>query len=290
MPRVKPSNTPVLRLTGLRVFRGRTDILSDVHWTVQPGEHWVILGANGSGKTSLLAALTAYLTPSAGTIELLGQRYGQSNWPALRRRVGLVSSALRQLLHDEEPAIEVVIGGRNAEIDIRDRPRPADVRVARKLLGMVDLRHAADRPWGFLSQGERQRVLIARALMARPEVLILDEPCAGLDPVARERFLMFLAELGRQPSPALVLVTHHVEEIVPIFRRALLLSGGRVAAAGPTREVVSSAVLSAAFGAPVRIRRSAGRYALSLAKERRQPRRPETPETWGLGGLPGPRP
>ncbi len=260
-----PDDAAVLRLTGLTVFRGATTILADVDWTVRSGEHWVILGANGSGKTSLLAALTAYLTPSGGSIELLGQLYGQSDWPALRRRVGLVSSALRQLIHEEEPASEVVIGGRRAAIDVRDRPRPADVRMARRLLELVAGLHLADRPWGVLSQGERQRILIARALMAQPSILILDEPCAGLDPVARERFLGFLATLGRQPAPALVLVTHHVEEILPVFRHALLLRDGRVAAAGPTRTVMSSPTLSEAFGAAVRLTRRGGRYRLQLA-------------------------
>ncbi len=264
MPRLIRPTTPVLQLTGLTVFRGQTTILSDVNWTVESGQHWVILGSNGSGKTSLLAALTAYLTPSGGTIDLLGERYGRANWPALRRRVGLVSSALRQLLHEEEPAIEIVIGGRRAEIDVRDRPRPADVRGARKLLETVGARHLADRPWGVLSQGERQRVLIARALMARPDLLILDEPCAGLDPVARERFLLFLTELGRSPSPSLVLVTHHVEEIVPVFAHALVLQAGRVAVAGPTREVVTSGVLSEAFEARVRVTVRKGHYSLAL--------------------------
>jgi iron complex transport system ATP-binding protein len=185
-----------------------------------------------------------------------------------------VSSALRQLFHEEEPALEVVIGGRLAAIDIRDRPRPTDVRAARKLLAAVEILPLANRPWGVLSQGERQRVLIARALMARPEVLILDEPCAGLDPVARERFLGFLSRLGRQPSPALILVTHHVEEIVPVFTRALVLQDGRVAAAGPTSRVVTSAILSQAFGTPLRVSRRGGAYGLRLAVT------PNSPPAW----------
>ncbi len=256
--------TPVLRISGLGAFRGRTTILSDVDWTVLPGEHWVILGANGSGKTSLLAALTGYFTPSAGELELLGERFGESDWPALRRRVGLVSSALRQLFHEDEPAAEVVVGGRYGTIDVRDAPRPADLREARRLLRLVDAPALADRPWAVLSQGERQRVLIARALMARPDLLILDEPCAGLDPVARERFLGFLQHLGSAPVPSLILVTHHVEEIVPAFRHALVLRAGRVAAAGPVDRVLRGPLLSHAFDARVRLHRRRGRYSLSV--------------------------
>jgi hypothetical protein len=144
----------------------------------------------------------------------------------LRRRIGLVSPALRHLLHDEEPALEVVIGGRYAAIDIRDEPKPRDVQQARGLLRAVGCLPLAKRPWAVLSQGERQRILIARALMAQPEVLILDEPCAGLDPVAREQFLALIAQLGRHARPTLLLVTHHVEEIVPAFRHALIPPSG----------------------------------------------------------------
>ncbi len=257
---------PVLRVSDLTVYRGRTVILDRISWTVEAGQHWVILGPNGSGKTSLLAALTAYLTPSGGTIEVLGEEFGNSDWPALRRRIGLVSPALRHLLHDDEPAIEVVIGGRYAAMDIRDKPKPRDVRLARRLLDGVGCLALAQRPWAVLSQGERQRVLIARALMARPDVLILDEPCAGLDPVAREHFLALIAQLGRDARPALLLVTHHVEEIVPVFRQALVLREGRILAAGPARDVLNSATLSQAFGTTIRLRRSRGRYTLTLPR------------------------
>jgi len=265
MPTI-PTLPPVLRVTDLTVFRGRTVILDRISWTVLPGEHWVVLGPNGSGKTSLLATLTAYLTPSAGTIEVLGQAFGRSDWPALRRRIGLVSPALRHLIHEEEPALEIVIGGRYASIDVRDRPRPRDVKEARELLYAVGCLELSQRPWAVLSQGERQRVQIARALMAHPDVLILDEPCAGLDPVAREQFLGLVADLGRQTRPALLFVTHHVEEIVPAFRHALLLREGRILAAGPTRTVLNGKRLSSVFDAPVRLSRLSGRYRLQVRR------------------------
>lgn len=264
MPPSAVTERPVLRVAHLSVTRGPVRILQDIHWTVAPGQHWVILGANGSGKTSLLAALTGYLTPTAGTLELLGHRYGHAHWPELRRRVGLVSSALRQWFHDDEPALEIVVGGRYATIDLRERLRPADIRQARALLSLVDAPSLADRPWAFLSQGERQRILIARGLMAQPDLLILDEPCAGLDPVARERFLDLVTRLGQRPHPALVLVTHHVEEITPVFQHALLLHAGRVAAAGPLKDILTSSSLSRIFGASLRLRQTHGRYTLRL--------------------------
>ena len=262
--------SPVLALTDLRIARGKTVILHDLSWRVERGEHWVILGANGSGKTSLLAALTAYLTPSSGTVELLGATYGRgADWRDLRRRVGLVSSSLRQMLPDDEPALLTVLSGKDAQIQFWGRrPNPAQRAEALACLGQVECAHLAERPWAVLSQGERQRVLIARGLMAHPALLILDEPCAGMDPVARERFLSFVERLGQRTdpeAPTLVLVTHHVEEIQPVFTHALLIREGRALAAGPTRAVLTSANLSATFGADLRLRRTRdGRWSLTL--------------------------
>jgi iron complex transport system ATP-binding protein len=255
--------TPILDVSGLRVERGSTRILRGVAWRVQPGEHWAILGANGSGKTSLLRTLTGYLTPTAGRVTVLGQVYGESDWPELRRRIGIVSNALTGSIPPEETALETVISGRFAQLDLWARVTRTDRTAARRLLASVGLGRLADRAWDLLSQGERQRVLIARALAARPELLILDEPCAGLDPVARDTFLRFVAGLARrQRGPALVLVTHHVEEIIPVFSRVLLLRRGQVLVAGPRRRVLNSANLSATFGARLRLSRHGGHTRL----------------------------
>lgn len=262
---------PVLAVQKLRVVRGRAIILRDVDWCVRPGEHWAILGANGSGKTSLLKALTGYLSPTAGEISLLGRRYGACDWRELRLRVGVVTSAFAASIPPAERAHETVESGKFAQLDLWHRTTPRDRRAARRWLRFVGLGALAEREWAYLSQGERQRVLIARALMARPELLILDEPCAGLDPVAREHFLAFLEQLARASrsrvarrpaAPALVLVTHHVEEITPGFTHALLLRRGEVLAAGPRGPVLTSANLSATFGAPLRVTRRGGRLRL----------------------------
>ncbi len=254
---------PILEVRDLTIRRGDVTILDGVSWAVQPGEHWVILGANGSGKTSLLSALTGYLSPTAGEVAVLGQVFGESDWRELRTRIGIVSSSVRQMMAEHEPALTTVISGKYAMIDYWGRVKSADRVAATRILRDVEAAYLADRPWAVLSQGERQRVLIGRALMAKPRLLILDEPCAGLDPVAREHFLSFIDRLGRRRhAPALLLVTHHVEEIVPVFSHALLLREGRVLGAGPKRPMLTSERISATFGESLRVERKAERYAL----------------------------
>jgi iron complex transport system ATP-binding protein len=265
LPRVKQAK-PILEISNLCIERGGTVILDNVNWRVQAGEHWVMLGANGSGKTSLLSALTGYLMPTAGEISLLGETYGQSDWRELRKQVGLVSSSVRQMMADDEPALETVASGKYAMIDFWGCVTRSEKAEAARLLKQVECEYLADRPWGVLSQGERQRVLVARALMAKPRILILDEPCAGLDPAAREHFLQFLQRIGSQSrgTPTLALVTHHVEEIMPVFSRVLILKSGRVLVSGKRGEVLNSKNLSVAFGARTRLRQRKNRVALTV--------------------------
>ena len=259
----------ILEVKNLRIERGGTTILDDVNWCVEPGEHWVILGPNGSGKTSLLSALTGYFMPTTGEIHVLGQTYGETDWRELRCRIGLVSSSIRQRMAEGEPALDAVITGRRAMIDLWGKVSATEQREARRILAQVECSHLAARPWRVLSQGERQRVLIGRALMARPKLLILDEPCAGLDPSAREHFLQFIERLGRRRNaPALVLVTHHVEEIMPVFSHALIMQAGRVLAAGRKNIVLTSSALSQAFGARTTLAKTARRYSLRVAPRR----------------------
>jgi len=255
---------PVIAVAGLRVVRDAT-ILERIDWQVEKGQHWAILGPNGSGKTSLLRALTGYLPATEGTISVLGETYGRSDWRELRKRIGIVSSSIYQMMSDGESALNAVLSGRYAQIGLWGEVAPAERREAVRILRRVECEYLRDRPWLHLSQGERQRVLIGRALMARPKLLILDEPCAGLDPAAREHFLQFLERLARgRGAPALVLVTHHTEEITPSFSHVLVLKGGRVAASGPKARTLNSKLLSDAFGVLVTIRRAHGRYLLSV--------------------------
>ena len=261
---------PVLEISNLRIESSGTTILDGVDWRVEPGQHWVILGANGSGKTSLLSALTGYLMPTAGEILLLGKTYGQSDWRELRKKIGLVSSSVRQMMADDEPALETVASGKYAMIDFWGLLLPADKNRAQKILRQIECEHLSNRLWGVLSQGERQRVLIGRALMATPRVLILDEPCAGLDPAAREYFLQFLQRLGRRKnSPTLILVTHHVEEIMPVFSHVLIMKNGKVLAAGEKSSVLKTKLLSIAFAARLQLEKLKNRYSLNVLPKSR---------------------
>jgi iron complex transport system ATP-binding protein len=260
----------ILNVSGLCVERGFVEILRGIDWSVRRGEHWVILGPNGCGKTSLLKAITGYLSPSSGEITVLGRTYGESDWRDLRLEIGIVTSALQASIPPAETALETVVSGRYAQLDLWTRPSPgvtADAKTWLRFVGGIPL---ARREWVHLSQGERQRILIARALMARPRLLILDEPCAGLDPVAREEFLGFVERVARRRGgPALVLVTHHAEEIMPAFTHALLLREGRVHRSGPRLRVITTRGLSGAFGSRVAVKRTRGRYRTTLGSPRR---------------------
>jgi iron complex transport system ATP-binding protein len=256
----------IISVRNLGVKRGETLILQDLSWEVGSGEHWTVLGANGSGKTSLLSCLTGYVTPSQGEVTVLDRRYGRSDWRELRKEVGLVSSSIRHLIRDEQTALEVAASGRNAELNLWHSPRGELQRSALEALEQVELGDLAGRPWRYLSQGERQRTLIGRALVARFRILILDESCAGLDPVAREKFLAFIQRLGQAVQTLnLIMVTHHVEEILPCFSRALILRAGRILAQGEARRVITSTVLSEAFDARVKVHRRGGRFALDIS-------------------------
>ncbi|MBE2212553.1 MAG: ATP-binding cassette domain-containing protein [Opitutaceae bacterium] len=256
----------ILDVRGLRIRRGDTQILRGLDWRVARGEHWVILGANGCGKTSLLSALTGYLSPTAGAVTVLGSTYGRTDWRELRKHVGFVSNALTRGIEPDEPALHVVASGPDAMLNLWHPPRGARRTRALTLLRAWGAGALAERPWGVLSQGERQRALIARALLGRPPLLLLDEPAAGLDPVAREHLLALVQlETQRHRGPSLVLITHHVEEIMPGFTHVLMLRRGEVVAAGPIATTLTPRNLAATFAAPIRLRRGRdGRWTLSL--------------------------
>jgi iron complex transport system ATP-binding protein len=252
-----------ISLRGVAVVRDGRAILDGIDWDVGPGERWAVLGPNGSGKTTLLHVAGMRLLPTRGVVEVLGARYGRTDARAMRRRVALVSAAMLRSLRPTLSAHDVVLTGRNAALEPWwHQYGAAEHDRADELLERWGLGEVADRDFGVLSDGERQRVLLARVLMGRPELLLLDEPAAGLDLGARERLVAQLGALAADPAAApLVLVTHHVEEIPVGATHAALLRGGRMLCAGPVDEVLRSDTVSACFDAPVTVTRTAGRFS-----------------------------
>jgi iron complex transport system ATP-binding protein len=244
---------------------GRT-ILSQVSWHVDRGQHWALVGANGAGKTTLLEIVCGTQWPTEGHVHVLGEDYGDIDLRDHRRRIGWFSTALEQKISRREAVRDLVTSGKFATLGlVFDRPSRGDYRRADELLEFMDATVVARQRFDTLSQGERQKVLLCRALMAEPELLILDEPCTGLDVASRERFLESVDRLaGRRGGPGLIVVTHHVEEIVPAVSHVLVLARGRVAACGPKAEVLRSKVLSQALGVSVRVSHRKDRYWLSL--------------------------
>lgn len=254
---------PVLQMSGVELVRETTTILAAVDWTVREGERWVVLGPNGAGKTSLLHVAAASLFPTRGTVDLLGERMGATDLGELRTRIGLSSAALADRVPPREKALDVVVTAAYGVVGRwSERYDSGDVTRAQDLLSRMGLRSFADRQFGTLSEGERKRVLLARALMTDPELLLLDEPAAGLDLGAREALLRLLSRLARDDTaPPTVLVTHHVEEVPVGTTHALLLARGRVVAAGPLGQVLTGRLLSRTFGLPLVVEERDGRFA-----------------------------
>ncbi len=253
---------PVLAMTGVAVVRDGATLLTDIDWTVRENERWVVLGPNGAGKSTLLQVAGAALVPTRGSVDLLGERFGRTDLGELRTRVGLSSSALADRVPPRERAIDVVVTASYGVLGRwSERYDDGDVIRAHSLLARMGLRSFADRRFGTLSEGERKRVLLARALMTDPELLLLDEPAAGLDLGAREALLRLLSRLATgRDSPPTVLVTHHVEEVPVGTTHALLLARGRNLASGPVREVLTGPLLSRAFGLPLVVEEHDARF------------------------------
>jgi len=252
----------VVGLHGVSVIRSGNLLLDGVDWRIGHGERWVVLGPNGSGKTTLVSIVATYLWPSRGSVSLLGRAAGSVDVRELRRRIGIVSAALDGRIPPRLTAAQVVVTGATGAIaPWWDRPARATEERAAELLDLVGGAALDDRRFELLSSGERQRVQIARCLMLDPELLLLDEPAAGLDLGAREQLAALLARLNAEPGlAATVVVTHHVEEIAAGTTHAIVLRAGRVVAAGPVAETVTGSVLTEAYGLPLRVERIGDRF------------------------------
>jgi iron complex transport system ATP-binding protein len=256
----------MIELRNLTLRRGEREILQGVDLSVKPGEHWTLLGRNGCGKTTVLEMITGYMFPTTGTVDVLGKRYGQVDVREVRKKIGYISPSLIEKFTLRDPVWEIVAGGIFAYLRMYEVV-PDEVRErAFDELGKVGLRQLAEQPFGTLSQGERKKVLLARTIMASPELLILDEPCAGLDLYERERFLDALTRLSSNKL-SMLYVTHHIEEIIPLFTHVALMSEGRIITSGPKREVLTSEWLETAYDVPLTVEWRRDRPWIQVGKE-----------------------
>ncbi|MGC8472496.1 MAG: ABC transporter ATP-binding protein [Acidimicrobiales bacterium] len=257
---------PALSFTGVSVVREGRPILDAIDWEVGVKDRWVVLGPNGSGKTTLLQVAGARLMPSRGTVTVVGEQFGRSDLREVRARVSLVSAATVRSLRPFLSTREVVVTGKDAALyPLGHRYSPADWAAADRILERVMGPEAAGSlsgaAFGVLSEGERQQVLIARSLMSAAELILLDEPASGLDLAARERLVARMGALACEPGvPAVVLVTHHLEEVPPGFTHGLLLAAGRVLAAGRLEDVLTGPLVSSCFGVRVHVEQRDGRW------------------------------
>lgn len=236
----------MIHLSHIHFIRGERHILNDVNVHINPGEHWVLLGRNGSGKTTLLEMMNGYEFPSRGTVDVLGNRYGQCDVREVRKRIGYISQSLMEKLNLSDPVIEVVATGEYAYLRFYQEIPQEVLDRAVVMLERVRIPHLAHQTLGSLSQGERKKVMLARALMMKPSLLVLDEPAAGLDLYERERFLRDVNELSKQDI-TVVYVTHHIEEIIPLITHVAIIEQGELIAAGPKKEVLTPENIRRAF-------------------------------------------
>jgi iron complex transport system ATP-binding protein len=257
----------LIELKRLTLRRGEREILRGVDLSVGEGERWVLLGRNGCGKTTVLEMITGYLFPTTGTVDVLGNRYGQVDVREVRKQIGYIGPTLIEKLTLRDPVWEIVAGGVNAYLRIYEAV-PDEVRNrAQEELDRVGLGHLSEQPFGTLSQGERKKVLLARTMMADPRLIILDEPCAGLDLYEREKFLDALEALTRR-NLSMLYVTHHIEEITPIFTHVALMAEGRIVTSGPKRDVLTPEFLRIGYGLNVQVDWQDDRPWIRIGKDR----------------------
>lgn len=251
----------ILDLQKVYLTRDKRRILSDLSWVIRKGQHWSLIGPNGSGKTTLLQIINGYLWPSEGTASVLGNPFGSYDLREMRKSIGLVSSFISEKIPAELTALDIVLSGYSSSLGMFEKYSRLQVKRAKSTLESIGCGPLSRNPYGTLSDGEKQKVLIARALMSSPKLLTLDEPCSRLDIAAREAFLQLLTKmLKSKHGPTIIFATHRIEEIVPTFTHTMIISGGRVVASGIKSRVLTSRNLTKAFGTRVRVIKHAGRY------------------------------
>lgn len=254
----------IISLDHVSYIRNGKYILKDVNWHVNRGEHWVILGPNGSGKTTTLNMVNGYIFPSEGHVKVLEFEFGHSSIIELRKRIGWVSSALSQFIPTNDYPLHIVLSGKFASLGLWEKVDDDDIARANEILDLLKIRHLAERKYGMLSQGEKQKVLIGRALMNHPDIIIFDEAFNGLDIFARHDMEITINELA-EGNITFILVTHNTDEILPVFGKALLLKDGQVHSQGDIDDMIQYDNLSDFYGADVDVFKHKDRFYLSLA-------------------------
>lgn len=255
----------VIDFQGVSWRRQQKEILTDINWQVKKGQHWAVFGLNGSGKTTLLNMVNGYIWPTTGKVTVLDQPFGKTDLRELRKSIGWVSSSLQERINGRQLTQDIVVSGKYASIGLYDEPTKRDYEKAIGIMERLHGKHLINRTYETCSTGEKQRILIARALMASPQLLILDEPSSGLDFLAREELLVTINELAsEEDAPTMILVTHHIEEVLPQFSHALLLQKGHVFGQGKREEIFNSESLSQFFEKSVQVEWSNRRAWMSL--------------------------
>lgn len=258
----------IISLDNVSYIRNGKYILKDINWHVNRGEHWVILGPNGSGKTTTLNMVNGYIFPSQGHVKVLEFEFGHSSIIELRKRIGWVSSALSQFIPTNDYPLHIVLSGKFASLGLWEKVDDDDIARANEILDLLKIRHLAERKYGMLSQGEKQKVLIGRALMNHPDIIIFDEAFNGLDIFARHDMEITINELA-EGNITFILVTHNTDEILPVFGKALLLKDGQVHSQGDIDDMIQYDNLSDFYGANVDVFKHKDRFYLSLAETKK---------------------
>ena len=237
----------IIELQNISLYREKTQILKNISWNIKKGAHWALIGPNGAGKTSLLKIISGIIWPSSGKVKVLGKEFGKTDLRELKKKIGWVSSFLTEKIPQNEDILEIIISGKFASFGVYEKITENDRKKAKRLLKFMDCDYILGRNFNVISQGEKQKVLIARALMAQPLILLLDEPCIGLDIKARENLLNSISKLCRETKTTIIYVTHHIEEIVQEISKAFLIKDGKAFKQGNKKKVLTRECLSKLF-------------------------------------------